>query len=207
MIRAVSTGPCTTRWGCRTDATSCPIAPQVREAMRAWRASYGAAPSSYDWSRTHTRRLGGEALKRLRPSPTPERLGVSAVRKRTRACGAGSGRRGGLVTTQAIVTTRLALPGRNGNIRAGGCNGYGPEASDRRRWWPCLSERGKPALAGVLTETSIPTHRLKTAGRRTSSQSRQSKSRSQIRLSSTPALAVQQAYVCGACGSPAGPAG
>src|SRR5438874_499569 len=34
------------------------IAPQwtrdrVREAMRAWRACYGAAPSSYDWSRTH----------------------------------------------------------------------------------------------------------------------------------------------------------
>ena len=47
------------------------IAPQwtperVREAMRAWRARYGAAPSSYDWSRTHARRRGGEALKRLR---------------------------------------------------------------------------------------------------------------------------------------------
>jgi hypothetical protein len=43
------------------------IAPQstrerVREAMRAWRARYGAAPSSYDWSRTHARRRGGEAL-------------------------------------------------------------------------------------------------------------------------------------------------
>jgi hypothetical protein len=46
------------------------IAPQwtrerVREAMRGWRARYGAAPSSYDWSRTHARRRGGEALKRL----------------------------------------------------------------------------------------------------------------------------------------------
>ena len=46
------------------------IAPQwtrerVREAMRAWQARYGAAPSSYDWSRTHARRRGGEALKRL----------------------------------------------------------------------------------------------------------------------------------------------
>jgi hypothetical protein len=38
---------------------------RVREAMRAWRARYGAAPSSYDWSRTHARRRGGEALKRL----------------------------------------------------------------------------------------------------------------------------------------------
>ena len=47
---------------------------RVREAMRAWRARYGAAPSSYDWSRTHARRRGGEALKRLRagewPSPS-----------------------------------------------------------------------------------------------------------------------------------------
>ncbi len=46
------------------------IAPQwtrerVREATRTWRARYGAAPSSYDWSRTHARRRGGEALKRL----------------------------------------------------------------------------------------------------------------------------------------------
>ncbi len=35
------------------------------EAMPAWLARYGAAPSSYDWSRTHARRRGGEALKRL----------------------------------------------------------------------------------------------------------------------------------------------
>ena len=35
---------------------------RVREAMRAWRARYGAVPSSYDWSRTHARRRGGEAL-------------------------------------------------------------------------------------------------------------------------------------------------
>ncbi len=52
------------------------IAPQwtrerVREAMRAWRARYGAAPSSYDWSRTHARRRGGEALKRLQAGEWP----------------------------------------------------------------------------------------------------------------------------------------
>jgi hypothetical protein len=34
---------------------------RVREAMCAWRARYGAAPSSYDWSRSHARRRGGEA--------------------------------------------------------------------------------------------------------------------------------------------------
>jgi hypothetical protein len=28
--------------------------------MRAWQARYGAAPFSYDWSRTHARRRGGE---------------------------------------------------------------------------------------------------------------------------------------------------
>ena len=54
----------------------CVIAPQwtrerVREAMRAWQARYGAAPSSYDWSRTHARRRGGEALKRLHAAEWP----------------------------------------------------------------------------------------------------------------------------------------
>jgi hypothetical protein len=44
---------------------------RVREAMRAWRARYGAAPSSYEWSRTHARRLGGEALKRLQAGEWP----------------------------------------------------------------------------------------------------------------------------------------
>ena len=44
---------------------------RVREAMSAWRARYGAAPSSYDWSRTHARRRGGEALKRLQAGEWP----------------------------------------------------------------------------------------------------------------------------------------
>jgi hypothetical protein len=43
--------------------------------MRAWRTRYGAAPSSYDWSRTHARtharRRGGEALKRLQVGEWP----------------------------------------------------------------------------------------------------------------------------------------
>ena len=33
--------------------------------MREWRARYGRLPSSYDWSRTHARARGGEALARL----------------------------------------------------------------------------------------------------------------------------------------------
>jgi sigma-70-like protein len=44
---------------------------RVRDAMRAWRARYGTAPSSYDWSRTHARRRGGEALKRVRAGQWP----------------------------------------------------------------------------------------------------------------------------------------
>jgi hypothetical protein len=33
--------------------------------MRRWQSLYGAAPSSYDWSRTHARARGGAALARL----------------------------------------------------------------------------------------------------------------------------------------------
>ena len=44
---------------------------RVREAMRTWRARYGTAPSSYNWSRTHARRRGGEALKRLHAGEWP----------------------------------------------------------------------------------------------------------------------------------------
>ena len=58
------------------------IAPQwtrerVREAMRAWRSRYGAAPSSYDWSRTHARRGGGNALARLTHGDCPAPSTVS----------------------------------------------------------------------------------------------------------------------------------
>jgi hypothetical protein len=38
---------------------------RVLDAMREWRERYGRLPSSYDWSRTHARRRGGIALKRL----------------------------------------------------------------------------------------------------------------------------------------------
>ena len=38
---------------------------RVVEAMLEWRRRYGRLPSSYDWSRTHARRRGGEAVERL----------------------------------------------------------------------------------------------------------------------------------------------
>src|SRR5438552_15808605 len=60
------------------------IAPQwtrerVREAMRGWRARYGAAPSSYDWSRTHARRRGAEALAPPDARPVAKELVSSAT--------------------------------------------------------------------------------------------------------------------------------
>ena len=40
-------------------------AERVLDAMCDWRARYGRLPTSYDWSRTHARRRGGESLERL----------------------------------------------------------------------------------------------------------------------------------------------
>jgi hypothetical protein len=52
---------------------------RVLDAMRAWRARYGRLPSSYDWSRTHARRRGGEPLERLRTGDWPSAGVVTAV--------------------------------------------------------------------------------------------------------------------------------
>jgi len=40
-------------------------AARVRDAMLAWQHRCGRLPSPYDWSRTHARRRGAQALKRL----------------------------------------------------------------------------------------------------------------------------------------------
>jgi len=44
---------------------------RVLDAMLRWSTRYGRLPSSYDWSRTHARRRGGEALERLREGDWP----------------------------------------------------------------------------------------------------------------------------------------
>src|SRR5437588_8306868 len=46
-------------------------------AMLEWRERYGRLPSSYDWSRTHARRRGGEALKRIADGAWPAASVVS----------------------------------------------------------------------------------------------------------------------------------
>jgi AraC-like DNA-binding protein len=52
---------------------------RVLGAMLEWRARYGRLPSSYDWSRTHAHRRGGEPLERLRAGDWPSASAVSGV--------------------------------------------------------------------------------------------------------------------------------
>jgi AraC-like DNA-binding protein len=52
---------------------------RVVEAMRVWRELHGRLPSSYDWSRTHARRRGGEPLERLSTGDWPSAGVVTAV--------------------------------------------------------------------------------------------------------------------------------
>src|SRR5947209_1794905 len=47
--------------------------------MHGWRDRYGSLPSSYDWSVTHARRRGGDALVRLEHGTWPPASVVTAV--------------------------------------------------------------------------------------------------------------------------------
>jgi hypothetical protein len=51
----------------------------VISAMLDWRERYGRLPSSYDWSRTHARRRGEQALERLAGGRWPAASVVSGV--------------------------------------------------------------------------------------------------------------------------------
>ena len=51
----------------------------VISAMLEWRERYGRLPSSYDWSRTHARRRGKHALRRLAEGQWPSASVVTAV--------------------------------------------------------------------------------------------------------------------------------
>jgi hypothetical protein len=52
---------------------------RVREAMHRWVELYGTAPSSYDWSATHARRRGAQAMRRLERGDWPTAATVSAL--------------------------------------------------------------------------------------------------------------------------------
>jgi hypothetical protein len=64
---------------------------QVLDAMLRWSTRYGRLPSSYDWSRTHPRRRGGERLERLRIGDWPSAGVVTAVLRELEG-GTGCGR-------------------------------------------------------------------------------------------------------------------
>src|SRR2546430_15660025 len=50
---------------------------RVLAAMGEWRDRHGRLPSSFDWSRTHARQRGGEALERLAEGQWPAASVVS----------------------------------------------------------------------------------------------------------------------------------
>jgi hypothetical protein len=52
---------------------------RVLAAMHAWKDRYGRLPSSYDWSSTHARRRGGEALARLSEGRWPSASVVTSL--------------------------------------------------------------------------------------------------------------------------------
>jgi DNA-binding NarL/FixJ family response regulator len=52
---------------------------RVVDAMLDWRLRYGRLPSSYDWSRTHACRRGGEAVERLADGEWPAASVVSRL--------------------------------------------------------------------------------------------------------------------------------
>jgi len=83
----------------------------VLAAMRDWHARYDRLPASYDWSRTHACRRGGEALGRLAQGEWPA---ASVV---TRLFGTWSGARavaeqraGEMQTREPMSASSLALP-------------------------------------------------------------------------------------------------
>jgi AraC-like DNA-binding protein len=74
---------------------------RVVAAMLEWRARYGRLPSSYDWSRTHAVRRGGDALARLSQGYWPSASSVSSLFATWAAARAAALRGGPHMTTSA----------------------------------------------------------------------------------------------------------
>ena len=86
---------------------------RVIGAMLEWRARYGQLPSSYDWSRTHARRRGGEALERLSSGDWPSASVVTSVWgswKAARAAAATQIVEGGDRDRRSRIALRDAVP-------------------------------------------------------------------------------------------------
>jgi hypothetical protein len=85
---------------------------RVVEVMLEWRPRYGRLPSSYDWSCTHARRRGGEALERLARDEWPAASVVgnlfgtwAAARAAASGEDLGAARTGGLERVELIGHT------------------------------------------------------------------------------------------------------
>jgi hypothetical protein len=90
---------------------------RVLAAMLDWRRRYGRLPSSYDWSRTHARRRGGEALKRLGRGEWPAASAVSRLfgawavaSAEARRQDRGEPTRGSLSPVSALGSNSISLP-------------------------------------------------------------------------------------------------
>lgn len=95
---------------------------RVLDAMRAWQTRYGRLPSSYDWSATHARRRGGEAVERLRGGDWPPASVVSRVCgswATARAAAADAARVEGLESCGRRSADRTWSPGDAGSIGHG----------------------------------------------------------------------------------------
>ena len=127
--------------GCHPGAAARALTSEaVREAMRRWRSLYGAAPSSYDWSRTHARERG------RRGSRAPERGGVAGSGDRdrpVRVVGRGALRR---------VCGRLTRVGVEASAAASGTCLAGCQRSSLN--WPALRRARWPPWTGGTSSRS-----------------------------------------------------
>jgi hypothetical protein len=81
---------------------------RVLEAMREWRARFGTLPSSYDWSRTHARRRGGDALAHLAEGEWPAASVVTRLFGTWSVARAAAAQRAGEMTKVASASSSFA---------------------------------------------------------------------------------------------------
>jgi hypothetical protein len=102
---------------------------RVLAAMRDWLGRYGRLPTSYDWSSTHARRRGAEALERLREGEWPSAGVVTAVY-------------GSWKAARAAAATQI--------VQAGGDDGRSREG--------VVADDARPAEREVIAERSPKAH-------------------------------------------------
>jgi hypothetical protein len=117
---------------------------RVLEAMGEWLDRYGRLPSSYDWSRTHARWRGGEALRRLEAGEWPPASVVTSLFgswTAARVCCRGRG-------DHAEGDGRGARPGRTSrddlSVSAPAGAAFSPYSADQHAVPRALAAAGRP---------------------------------------------------------------